>query len=47
MMPRNPLARFQMDENDQSLELEDLIAAAVSSTDFWDNPEDDEDWNNA
>lgn len=23
----------------------DLLAAAESSTDFWDNPEDDEDWN--
>jgi hypothetical protein len=25
----------------------DLLAAASTSTDFWDNPEDDEDWNNA
>ena len=25
----------------------DLLAAAASSTGFWDNPEDDEDWNNA
>jgi len=25
----------------------DLLAASVTSTDFWDNPEDDEDWNNA
>lgn len=24
----------------------DLTAAATSSTDFWDNPLDDEDWNN-
>lgn len=23
----------------------DLVAAATSSTDFWDNPLDDEDWN--
>jgi hypothetical protein len=29
----------------QPTELDDLMAAAVSSTDFWDNPEDDEDWN--
>ena len=25
----------------------DLVAAAQSSLDFWDNPYDDEDWNNA
>jgi len=25
----------------------DLVAAAESSLDFWDNPYDDEDWNNA
>jgi hypothetical protein len=25
----------------------DLTAASASSTDFWDNPEDDEDWNDA
>lgn len=25
----------------------DLVAAATSSTGFWDNPEDDEDWNDA
>jgi hypothetical protein len=25
----------------------DLISAAQSSLDFWDNPYDDEDWNNA
>lgn len=28
-------------------ELTDLLAASASSTDFWNNPEDDEDWNNA
>jgi hypothetical protein len=28
-------------------EFDELIAASVSSTDFWDNPQDDEDWNNA
>jgi hypothetical protein len=26
---------------------EDLLSAAGSSTEFWDNPFDDEDWNNA
>ncbi len=31
----------------QPTELNDLLAASMSSTDFWDNPEDDEDWNNA
>lgn len=29
------------------LELDDLRATSVSSTAFWDNPEDDEDWNDA
>jgi hypothetical protein len=28
-------------------DLDDLMAAAASSTDFWDNPQDDEDWNDA
>jgi hypothetical protein len=28
-------------------EFEDLQSAAVSSTEFWDNTYDDEDWNNA
>ncbi|MEX2140209.1 MAG: hypothetical protein WD894_13170 [Pirellulales bacterium] len=28
-------------------ELRDLMRAAESSIDFWDNPLDDEDWNNA
>lgn len=27
--------------------VDELVAAAESSTDFWDNPEDDEDWNHA
>ena len=27
--------------------VDDLVAAATSSAGFWDNPEDDEDWNNA
>jgi hypothetical protein len=27
--------------------VDDLVAAATSSTGFWDNPEDDEDWNDA
>ena len=28
-------------------ESDDLASAATSSTGFWDNPYDDEDWNNA
>jgi len=28
-------------------DLDDLVHAATSSTDFWDNPLDDQDWNNA
>jgi len=28
-------------------EFEDLLSAAISSTEFWDNSYDDEDWNNA
>jgi hypothetical protein len=28
-------------------EFQDLVSAADSSTAFWDNPLDDEDWNNA
>ena len=30
-----------------SKEFDDLLAASRSSTDFWDNPLDDEDWNDA
>jgi len=28
-------------------DFDDLLSASTTSTDFWDNPEDDEDWNNA
>ena len=28
-------------------ESDELVAAAASSSDFWDNPLDDEDWNDA
>jgi hypothetical protein len=31
----------------QPPELLDLMAASASSTEFWNNPEDDEDWNDA
>ncbi len=28
-------------------DFQDLTAASTTSTDFWDNPQDDEDWNDA
>ncbi len=31
----------------QQGEFDDLLAASASSLDFWNNPHDDEDWNNA
>lgn len=31
----------------QEDEFQDLVEAAASSMDFWDNPEDDAEWNNA
>jgi hypothetical protein len=30
-----------------SSDMGDVLRASASSTDFWDNPFDDEDWNNA
>lgn len=38
------LAVVVFEENDTA---SDLVAAARSSLDFWDNPFDDEDWNDA
>jgi hypothetical protein len=32
---------------EQAEPADDLLSAAQSSLDFWDNPLDDEDWNNA
>jgi hypothetical protein len=32
---------------DRNDDFEDLLTASNSSTEFWDNPTDDEDWNNA
>jgi len=32
---------------DEKREFDDLLSAAASSAEFWDNPQDDEDWNNA
>ncbi len=31
----------------ETTHFDDLLSAAVSSSDFWDNPLDDEDWNDA
>jgi hypothetical protein len=36
---------FVIEETGESFD--DLLAAAQSSLDFWDNPFDDEDWNHA
>lgn len=36
---------FVIPESEESFG--DLVAASESSLDFWDNPWDDEDWNNA
>jgi hypothetical protein len=48
LVPFPPGARitvFVIEESDDAFE--DLLSAAQSSLDFWDNPFDDEDWNNA
>ena len=31
----------------ETAELNDIMLSSLSSTEFWDNPEDDEDWNHA
>jgi hypothetical protein len=36
---------YVFDKSDANFD--DLFAASLTSTDFWNNPEDDEDWNNA
>ncbi len=36
-----------LEKSPAEAEADDLLNAAASSTDFWDNAEDDEDWNNA
>jgi len=40
-------ANSQITDEPADDELHDVLEASASSTDFWDNPEDDEDWNNA
>jgi len=47
-VPFSPGARvavFVIEEPPDALD--DLVSAAQSNLDFWDNPYDDEDWNNA
>jgi hypothetical protein len=42
--PGDRVAVFVVRETD---DFHDLVAAAGGNLDFWDNPYDDEDWNNA
>jgi hypothetical protein len=47
-VPLSPGARIVVFVVEESSDLaDDLLAASQSSTDFWDNALDDEDWNNA
>lgn len=41
--PEGKAATSELDEDDFA----DLFSAARSSTDFWDNPVDDQEWNDA
>jgi hypothetical protein len=45
--PRRRVIVFVVQEPEQSDGFIDLVQASVSSTDFWHNPYDDEDWDNA
>jgi hypothetical protein len=46
--PGEHLAVLVVDVDGQTTEdWSDLVAAAASGLDFWDNPYDDEDWNDA
>ena len=47
-VPMSPGTRVTIFIVEESGELfNDLVSASESSLDFWDNPLDDEDWNNA
>ena len=47
-VPFSPGAKVAVFVIEEPLETtHDLVSAAQSSLDFWDNPYDDEDWNNA
>ena len=45
--PGKRVVVFVVQEQDEVDSFSDLLHASESSTDFWDNPYDDEDWNNA
>jgi hypothetical protein len=44
-VPFSPGARVAVSVIEKSDEFDDLVLASQSSLDFWDNPWDDEDWN--
>ncbi len=46
-LPLPPGSHVEVVVLTQEDEFQDLVEAAASSTDFWDNPEDDAEWNNA
>jgi hypothetical protein len=46
-VPFSPGARIAVFVVEEANDFSDLMAAAQSSLDFWDNPYDDEDWNHA
>jgi len=46
-VPLAPGTRVEIVVLPQEQVFDDLLQAAASSTDFWDNPLDDEDWNDA
>lgn len=46
-LPGKKVIVFVVQEQDTEEALNDLTRASTSSTDFWNNPYDDEDWNNA
>jgi hypothetical protein len=46
-LPLPPGSRVEVVVLTQEDEFQDLVEAAASSTDFWDNPVDDAEWNDA
>ena len=46
-VPFSPGVRVAVFVVEESIDFGDLVSAAQSSLDFWDNPFDDEDWNDA
>jgi hypothetical protein len=45
-LPGKKVVVFVIQEENEQDMVTDLVNAAESSLDFWDNPYDDEDWNN-